>query len=66
MKLVRKARRKRVRQRSVEWIERDIPAMDEVEKIDEISSSLVQQVIFQPMQRSSFGRKVWYIIENKA
>ena len=31
--------------------------MDEVEKIDEISGSLVKQVIFPPMQRASLGHE---------
>ena len=41
---------------SVEWIKRDVPAMDEVEKMDETSGSLVKHVIFPPMQRASLGR----------
>ena len=49
--------RRKVRQRSVEWIQGDIPAMDEVEKIDEFFGSLVQQVIFPPIQRASLGRE---------
>ena len=48
--------RRKVRQRSVEWIERDVPAINEVEKLDEISGSLVQQVMFPLMQRASLGR----------
>ena len=31
--------------------------MDEVEKMDEFSGSLVQQVIFPPIQRASLGRE---------
>ena len=31
----------------------DVPGMDEVEKMDEISGSLVKLVIFPPMQRAS-------------
>ena len=46
-----------VSDQSVEWIERDIPGMDEVEKMDEISGSLVKQVIFPPMQRASLGHE---------
>ena len=42
-----------VSDQSVEWIKRDVPAMDEVEKMDEISGSLVKQVIFPPMKRAS-------------
>ena len=38
-----------------EWIKRDVPEMDEVEKMDEISDSLVQQIIFPPIQRASLG-----------
>ena len=44
-----------VSDQSVEWIKRDVPAMDEVEKMDEIS--LVKQVIFPPMQRASLGHE---------
>ena len=40
---------------SGEWIKRDVPAMDEVEKMDEISGSLGQQVIFPPIQGASLG-----------
>ena len=46
-----------VSDQSVEWIENDVLAMDEVEKMDEISSSLVKQVIFLPMQRASLGHE---------
>ena len=42
---------------SVEWIKRDVPAMDEVEKMDEISGSLVKQIIFPPMQRASLSHE---------
>ena len=45
-----------VSNQSVEWIKRDVPAMHEVEKMDETSGSLVKQVIFPPMQRASLGR----------
>ena len=45
------------RAQSVEWIKRDVPAMDEVEKMDEISGSLVKQIIFPPMQRASLGHE---------
>ena len=38
-----------VSDQSVEWIKRDVLAMGEVEKMNEISSSLVKQVIFPPM-----------------
>ena len=31
--------------------------MDEVEKMDEISGSLVKQVIFRPMQRACLGHE---------
>ena len=31
--------------------------MDEVEKMDKISGSLVKQVIFLPMQRASLGHE---------
>ena len=37
---------------SVEWIKRDVPAIDEVEKMDETSGSLVKQVIFPPSEIS--------------
>ena len=43
-----------VSDQSVEWI---VPAMDEVEKMDEISGSLVKQVIFPPMQRACLGHE---------
>ena len=46
-----------VSDQSVEWIENDVLAMDEVEKMDEISGSLVKQVIFLPMQRASLGHE---------
>ena len=46
-----------VTDQSVEWIKRDVPAMDEVEKMDEISGSLVKQVIFLPMQHASLGHE---------
>ena len=46
-----------VSDQSVEWIKRDVPAMDEVEKMDEISGSLVKQVIFPPMKRASLGHE---------
>ena len=45
-----------VSDQSVEWIKRDVPAMDEVEKMDETSGSFVKHVIFPPMQRASLGR----------
>ena len=48
--------RKFVSDQLVEWIKRDVPAMDEVEKMDETSGSLVKHVIFPPMQRASLGR----------
>ena len=46
-----------VSDQSVEWIKRDIPAMDEVEIVDKISSSLVKQVIFPPMQHASLSHE---------
>ena len=46
-----------VSDQSVEWIKNDVLAMDEVEKMDEISGSLVKQVIFPPMQRASLGHE---------
>ena len=46
-----------VSDQSVEWIKRDVPARDEMEKMDEISGSLVKQVIFPPMQRASLGHE---------
>ena len=46
-----------VSDQSVEWIKSDVPAMDEVEKMDEISGSFVKQVIFPPMQRASLGHE---------
>ena len=55
-RLLRKLVKKFVSNQSVEWIKKDVPAMDEVEKMDETSGSLVKQVIFPPMQRASLGR----------
>ena len=46
-----------VSDQSVEWIKSDVPAMDEGEKMDEISGSLVKQVIFPPMQRACLGHE---------
>ena len=46
-----------VSDQSVEWIKSDVPAMNEVEKMDEISGSLVKQVIFPPMQSASLGHE---------
>ena len=46
-----------VSDQSVEWIKSDILAMDEVEKMDDISGSLVKQVIFPPMQCASLGHE---------
>ena len=46
-----------VSDQSVEWIKSDVLAMDEVEKMDEISGSLVKQVIFPPMQCASLGHE---------
>ena len=46
-----------VSDQSVEWIKRDVPARDEMKKMDEISGSLVKQVIFPPMQRASLGHE---------
>ena len=42
-----------VSNQSVEWIKGDIKVMDKVEIMDEISGSLMKQVIFPPMQHAS-------------
>ena len=46
-----------VSDKSVERIERDVSGIYEVEKMDEISGSLVTQVVFPPMQRASLGHE---------
>ena len=55
-----------VSDQSVEWIERGVPGMDEVEKKDGISGSLVKQVISRQCSARLSAMKVWYIIENRA
>ena len=55
-----------VSNQSVEWIKRDAPAMDEVEKMDETSGSLVKQVISPQCSARLSAVTVWYVIENRA